>query len=152
MTILKENLKGAYTNEVKHQQGVARAELKKYKGIDEKPPKYLSEVAKKVYIETISASKKDNLKQIDRGLLATYSQTYANVIDATEHIKADGLVIEKNTTNPYTRIFNQQTALLTKLASQLGITPNARAKQEMNNAKNHESENKSDPFMEVIGG
>ena len=51
--------------------------------------------------------------------------------------------------NPYERIQNEMTVQLQKLAKELGITPNSRARIEMNRAKNHEDTSR-DPFLKVV--
>lgn len=144
----KKHLKGAYTNENKAERATANQYLSEYKGVDTEPPAFLSDSAKEIFTSTIEATKEDNLKQIDMPLLATFSQVYANVIEASEHINQDGLVIDGKA-SPYERILNKEVQQLRALAVELGFTPNTRAKIEINRAKNHDKP-ENDPFLKVI--
>ncbi|NMV55524.1 phage terminase small subunit P27 family [Lactobacillus reuteri] len=148
MPRFKKEVKGAYTNENKAERATAKQYLSEYTGVNTQPPDYLSDLAKEIFKSTIQATKKDNLKQIDMPLLATFSQVYANVIEASEHINKDGLVVDGKA-SPYERILNKEVQQLRALAVELGFTPNTRARIEMNRAKNHDKP-ENDPFIKVL--
>lgn len=81
-------------------------------------------------------------------LLATFSQVYANVVEASEHLNSEGLVIDGKT-SPYERILNKEVQQLRALAVELGFTPNTRARIELNRAKNHDKP-ENDPFLRLV--
>lgn len=148
MPRFKEDLKGAYTKEDKAERAAANEYLAQYDDIDTEPPAFLSNSAKEIFKSTIAATKEDNLKQIDMPLLATFSQVYANVVEASEHLNSEGLVIDGKT-SPYERILNKEVQQLRSLAVELGFTPNTRARIELNRAKNHDKP-ENDPFLRLV--
>lgn len=148
MASFKKDVKGAYTNEDKHKRELFKQGLDAYQDLNVKAPDWLSDLAKELFYQTVEANKKENFKQLDIPVLATFSATYANIIIANQHLQEEGLVVDGKK-NPYERIQNEMTVQLQKLAKELGITPNSRARIEMNRAKNHESV-KNDPFLKVL--
>lgn len=148
MASFKREAKGAYTKEDKYKRELCKQGLDAYQSLKVKAPDWLSDLAKELFYHTVEANKKENFKQLDIPVLATFSATYANIIIANQHLQEEGLVIDGKT-NPYARIENQMTVQLQKLAKELGITPNSRARIEMNRAKNHE-DTTSDPFLKVV--
>ena len=98
----------------------------------------------------IEAIKENDLKQLDLPLLATYCQIYANIIEATENIKVNGLVV-KGKINPCERIISKETTQLNNLAKELGFSPNTRARIAMAQSRKGESA-KKDPFLKVMSG
>lgn len=148
MPKFKKHRTGDYTKENKAERATANEYLSQYKGVDTEPPVFLSNQAKAIFKSTIQATKEDNLKQIDMPLLATFSQVYSNVIDASEHLNSEGLVIDGKA-SPYERILNKEVQQLRALAVELGFTPNTRARIEINRAKNHDKP-KNDPFLRLV--
>lgn len=148
MASFKKEVKGAYTNEDKHKRELFKQGLDAYQDLNVKAPDWLSDLAKELFYQTVEANKKENFKQLDIPVLATFSATYANIIIANQHLQEEGLVVDGKK-NPYERIQNEMTVQLQKLAKELGITPNSRARIEMNRAKNHENV-KNDPFLKVL--
>lgn len=147
MPKFKKHLKGEYSKEDKAKRALADQNLTEYKGVNTTPPAFLSDLAKDIFKSTIEATKEENLKQIDLPLLATFSQTYANIIDASKHLNAEGLVVD-NKINPYERILTKEIRILRSLADQLGFSPNSRARLELSLAKHDKPEN--DPFKELL--
>lgn len=148
MTRFKKHLNGEYSKESKAERALANKLLTEYKGVDTEPPTFLNNSAKEIFKLTLSATKEENLKQIDLPLLATFSQVYANIVNASEHLNNEGLVVD-NKINPYERILNKEVQQLRALAVELGFTPNTRARIEMNRAKNHDKP-ENDPFLGVL--
>lgn len=146
----KKQVKGAYTNEEKTKRVIYLKGLAKFQGINLNPPEWLDDSAKDIYRQMLAADKAENLKQIDLPTLATFCQTYANIIDAADHIEKEGLVVDGKT-NPYERIFNSQTVQLKKLADSLAFTPNARARLTMAQVRSGNTpEAEKDPFKAVV--
>ena len=148
MASFKKEVKGAYTKESKYKRELYKQGLDAYQNLEVKSPDWLSDLATKIFYSTVEANKKENFKQLDVPVLATFSATYANIIIANQHLQEEGLVVDGKK-NPYEKIQNEQTVQLQKLAKELGITPNSRARIEMNHAKNHEDTSK-DPFLKVV--
>lgn len=147
MPKFKKHLKGAYTKENKAERAQADQYLTEYKGVETEPPAFLDDSAKDIFKSMLEATKEENLKQIDLPLLASFSQVYANIIDATKHINKEGLVVDGKA-SPYERMFNKEVQQLRALAVELGFTPNTRARIELNRAKHDKPEN--DPFKELL--
>lgn len=148
MASFKREVKGAYTKESKYKRKLCKQGLDAYQDLKVKAPDWLSDLATEIFYSTVEASKKENFKELDIPVLATFSATYANIIVANQHLQEEGLVVDGKK-NPYERIQNEMTVQLQKLAKELGITPNSRARIEMNRAKNHEDTSK-DPFLKVV--
>lgn len=148
MASFKKEVKGAYTQEDRHKRELYKQGLDTYQNLEVKAPDWLSDLAKELFYSTVEANKKENFKQLDIPVLATFCSTYANIIIANQHLQEEGLVVDGKK-NPYEKIQNEQTVQLQKLAKELGITPNSRARIEMNHAKNHEDTSK-DPFLKVV--
>lgn len=147
MPKFKKHLKGAYTKENKAERAQADQYLTEYKGVETEPPAFLDDSAKDIFKSMLEATKEENLKQIDLPLLASFSQVYANIIDATKHINKEGLVVDGKA-SPYERMFNKEVQQLRALAVELGFTPNTRARIELNRAKHDKPKN--DPFEELL--
>lgn len=146
----KKTVKGAYTNKDKAERAIANDLISEYQGVNTEPPTFLTDTAKIVFKEMIEAIKENDLKQLDLPLLATYCQIYANIIEATENIKANGLVV-KGKINPCERIISKETTQLNNLAKELGFSPNTRARIAMAQSRKGESA-KKDPFLKVMSG
>lgn len=149
MPRFKDDLKGHYNNDDKADRAKSDEYLKTYDAINTNAPEFLDDQAKTIFAEMIHASKENTLKSIDAPLLATFSQIYSNVINAIQNINENGLVIDGKI-NPYERILNKESVQLKALAVELGITPNSRARIELNRAKNHKPEDQKDPFLKVM--
>lgn len=150
MSNFKKEVKGAYTKESKYKRELYKQGLDAYQNLEVKAPDWLGELATEIFYSTVEANKKENFKQLDVPVLATFCATYANIIIANQHLQKEGLVVDGKK-NLYEKIQNEQTVQLQKLAKELGITPNSRARIEMNRAKNHEDTSK-DPFLKVVNG
>jgi P27 family predicted phage terminase small subunit len=72
------------------------------------------------------------VKPIDRGSLTVYCAAYALWAEAAEAIQKYGAVIKAPSgypmASPYVAIFNQQTAIMARIASEFGFTPVSRSR------------------------
>lgn len=148
MASFKREVKGVYTKEAMHKRELCKQGLDAYQDLKVKAPDWLSDLAKELFVSTVEAGKKENFKQLDIPMLATFCATYANIIIANHHLQDEGLVTDGKK-NPYEKVQNEQTVQLQKLAKELGITPSSRARIEMNRVKNHEDIS-NDPFLKVM--
>ena len=94
------------------------------------PPKWLSRRAKQIWRRTDGWLQHVRAAG-DEAVLASFCQTYADYIEATEMIQRDGLVIKSPkhggmVKHPAITISNQCRTALVRLASELGLTPSGR--------------------------
>lgn len=100
------------------------------------PPKDLSTAAKKMWKFILSEMPSDLFKTVDMGELKTYCIAYELHAEAYKKIKEQGMLVKSPVKgelvqNAYLPILNRQSEIMAKCASNLGLTPTARAKIQM---------------------
>ncbi|MBL3648229.1 phage terminase small subunit P27 family [Bacillus sp. RHFS10] len=131
---LTETLKGQITNEEREERLQQEEKLKDFSPLQEKPPYWLSTMAKnewrRIYPHIINLP----ISELDSALLAIYCNSYAQYREAMADIAKDGQVMfEKNSRgetvkkkNPSVDIMNSMSKEIRGIAGQLGLSLDSR--------------------------
>lgn len=118
-----------------------------------KPPKELSAVAKKMWVNTLDNSPEDLLKVLDFTELMRFCVSYDLYLTALKNVQKYGAVVvnEKGFAieSPWVKIMNKQSEIMAASGSNLGFSPVSRTRIRMTMEKPKESkfsnlENKRD--------
>lgn len=147
-----KSLKKHITNKEKEER-TKQEELTKVNKDDLLPPSYLDEYAQNEFIRIVTELKSaDIIDNLDKSLLAIYSDAISNSRQASIDINKTGLFIEdpktgKITANPSIAIQKQYSKIALDYASKLGINSIDRLKLTPIQTKAEMKVNKFDKFL-----
>ncbi|MEC0670455.1 phage terminase small subunit P27 family [Bacillus haynesii] len=131
---LTETLKGQITNEEREERLKQEEKLKDFSPLQEKPPYWLSKMAKNEWRRIYPHIIKMPISELDSTLLAIYCNSYAQYRQATADILKNGQVMyEVNSRgekvkkkNPSVDIMNSMSKEIRGIAGQLGLSLDSR--------------------------
>lgn len=148
-----ENIKGHMTKEQLSQHKDAEKALKKYPKLNFEPPQGMKGEAMKEWNRIVPLLAENTpVSELDRTLIEIYCNAFAQYKLCEREVNHDGVVVTSATgtkvRNPYIMEEHEAIKTIKVTATELGLSVNARAKLELNNAKT----DKSDPFERVLSG
>jgi len=103
------------------------------------PPDELTDEAKEVWRRLVDAVPNNQFNNADFVILGTYCETYATMIKANEHVKAQGEVVINVSgnlvKNPWFSVSQEAASKIASLAIKLRLCPSARQKAEQTKEK-----------------
>ena len=137
------------TKEVQEELKGAEEAMGKLKPITKTAPDWLDDYAVEEWDRIMPLVEDLKVKELDRGLLATYCQTYSNYKNATLKLKEQGLVIETERgtkLSSYYTVQRDSVNTMNSICPKLGLTVESRLKIL---APSNDKE-KSDPFEDLM--
>lgn len=146
-----ENIKGHMTKEQLSQHKDAEKALKKYPKLNFEPPQGMKGEAVEEWNRVVPLLAENTpVSELDRALIEIYCNAFAQYKLCEREVNHDGVVVTSTTgtkvRNPYIMEEHEAIKTIKVTATELGLSVNARAKLELNNAKT----DKSDPFEKVL--
>jgi len=147
------NIKGHMTLEQLSQHKDAEKAMNKYPKIKIEPPQGMKGEAMKEWNRIVPLLAENTpVSELDRTLIEIYCNAFAQYKLCEREVNHDGVVVTSTTgtkvRNPYIMEEHEAIKTIKVTATELGLSVNARAKLELNNAKT----DKSDPFERVLSG
>lgn len=141
------------TKEQLSQHKDAEKALKKYPKLNFEPPQGMKGEAMKEWNRIVPLLAENTpVSELDRTLIEIYCNAFAQYKLCEREVNHDGVVVTSATgtkvRNPYIMEEHEAIKTIKVTATELGLSVNARAKLELNNAKT----DKSDPFERVLSG
>lgn len=117
------------------------------------PPAWLSPVAVREFNRIVAiANDVDFLDNLDVSILAVYCSSYAQVIDAEEHIQNEGAVVinslDRPVVNPYVGVRDKAEQKMIQCSAKLGLATIDRLKLMAPEKAEKKKENKFAEFLE----
>lgn len=106
--------------------------------LDHEPPEYLADIAKDEWRRVCPLLAAVGLmSKIDVAVLAAYCGSYAELVEATEKQRGRTTIIQSKRTgnfyqSPFVSMIKTSRADMVRYASELGMTPSARASMDIN--------------------
>lgn len=146
-----ENIKGHMTKEQLSQHKDAEKALKRYPKLNFEPPQGMKGEAVEEWNRIVPLLAENTpVSELDRTLIEVYCNAFAQYKLCEREVNHDGVVVTSTTgtkvRNPYIMEEHEAIKTIKVTATELGLSVNARAKLELNNAKT----DKSDPFEKVL--
>ena len=119
------------TKEVQEELKGAEEAMGKLKPITKTAPDWLDDYAVEEWDRIMPLVEDLKVKELDRGLLATYCQTYSNYKNATLKLKEQGLVIETERgtkLSSYYTVQRDSVNTMNSICPKLGLTVESRLK------------------------
>ena len=121
------------TKEVQEELKGAEEAMGKLKPITKTAPDWLDDYAVEEWDRIMPLVEDLKVKELDRGLLATYCQTYSNYKNATLKLKEQGLVIETERgtkLSSYYTVQRDSVNTMNSICPKLGLTVESRRSEE----------------------
>lgn len=139
------------TKEQLSQHKDAEKALKKYPKLNFEPPQGMKGEAVEEWNRIVPLLAENTpVSELDRTLIEVYCNAFAQYKLCEREVNHDGVVVTSTTgtkvRNPYIMEEHEAIKTIKVTATELGLSVNARAKLELNNAKT----DKSDPFEKVL--
>ena len=141
--------KSRRTKEVQEEKQATEEAMNDLTPLSESPPEWLDEDAIQEWDRILPLVRELPVKDLDKGLLATYCQTYSNYKNATLKLQNEGMVIETERgtkLSSYYTIQRDSVNTMNAICPKLGLTVESRLKIL---APSNDKE-KSDPFEELM--
>lgn len=93
-------------------------------------PAWLNDVAKTEYMRVVNAAKDIGmLDNLDKSYIAIYADAYSKLLEANEHLQADGLLGENGrSSSPYWKIYRDAVQMIHNSSTKLGLAVTDRLK------------------------
>ena len=141
--------KSRRTKEVQEEKQATEEAMNDLTPLSEGPPEWLDEDAIQEWDRILPLIRELPVKDLDKGLLATYCQTYSNYKNATLKLQNEGMVIETERgtkLSSYYTIQRDSVNTMNSICPKLGLTVESRLKIL---APSNDKE-KSDPFEDLM--
>ena len=141
--------KSRRTKEVQEERQATEEAMNELTPLTDEAPEWLDKEAKKEWERILPLIKELPVKDLDKGLLATYCQTYSNYKNATLQLEKEGMVIETERgtkLSSYYTVQRDSVNTMNSICPKLGLTVESRLKIL---APSNDKE-KTDPFEDLM--
>lgn len=141
--------KSRRTKEVQEEKQATEEAMNELTPLTDEAPEWLDNDAKKEWGRILPLIKELPVKDLDKGLLATYCQTYSNYKNATIQLEKEGMVVETERgtkLSSYYTVQRDSVNTMNSICPKLGLTVESRLKIL---APNNDKE-KTDPFEDLM--
>lgn len=141
--------KSRRTKEVQEEKQATEESMDELTPLSDGPPNWLDKDAVEEWHRILPLIRELPVKDLDKGLLATYCQTYSNYKNATLKLQEEGMVVETERgtkLSSYYTVQRDSVNTMNAICPKLGLTVESRLKIL---APSNDKE-KSDPFEELM--
>lgn len=148
---VKTNTTGHISKLEKEQRQQAKEALEKYPELSASAPSWLDEEARKEWERVVPLLKESTpVSELDTSMIASHCTLYSSIVRTTKQINEYGEVIETEhgpRQSPYFMARDKSIKEMKAVDSQLGLTPQSRARLEIHRAMN---DTPKDEFEEML--